>query len=83
LYGAIAGLLVYLVAYDWLWKYVNPLVTLYAPTRQLQVGHILWGIVLARSPLYARRIEATTAPAAPVPAEAEAVQEVSSGEVIL
>ncbi|HWF10428.1 MAG TPA: hypothetical protein VG297_18300 [Bryobacteraceae bacterium] len=90
LYGAIAGLLVYLIAYDWLWKHVNPLVTLYAPSRQLQVGHILWGIVLARSPLYARRIEETTTPPllppippTSTPVQEEAVQEVRSGEVIL
>jgi hypothetical protein len=79
LYGAIAGILVYLLFYDWLWKHVNPLVTLYAPNRQLQVGHVLWGIVLARSPLYARRIaDSTNASSVPE----EAVHEVRSGEVI-
>jgi|SRR6185312_3975918 len=81
LFGAIAGLLVYLIAYGWVWKHVNPLVTLYAPTRQLQVGHILWGIVLARSPLYARRIGNALAPPAPIPQEM--AHEVGSPEVIL
>ncbi len=56
LYGAIAGLLVYVLFYDFLWKHANPLVTLYAPDRQLEVGHLLWGLVLARSPKYSRRI---------------------------
>jgi hypothetical protein len=79
LYGAVAGILVYLVFFDWVWKHVNPLVTLYAPNRQLQIGHVLWGIVLVRAPLYARRIAASTSPA---PVEEETVQEVRSGEVI-
>lgn len=82
LYGAIVGILVYLIVYDWLWKHVNPLVTLYAPDRQLQVGHILWGIALARSPLYARRIEATIAPPRPT-IQADSAEEVKAGEVIL
>jgi hypothetical protein len=84
LFGAIAGILVYLIAYDLVWKHVNPLVILYAPARQLQVGHILWGIVLARSPLYARRIGDTLAPP-PVPQDVVhelGAPEVNSGEVI-
>jgi hypothetical protein len=80
LYGAIAGLGVYFVFYGFLWRHVNPLVTLYAPDRQLQLGHVLWGMVLARSPLYARRIaDSTTAPAVH---DDIAGQEVRSGEVI-
>jgi hypothetical protein len=55
-YGAVAGLCVYFFLYDFLVRHVNPLITLYAPDRQLQLGHLLWGIVLARSPLFARRI---------------------------
>jgi len=76
LYGAVAGLCVYFLFFSLLWRHVNPLVTLYAPERQLQLGHILWGIVLARSPLYARRIAGS-----PEVHEA-AAQEVGS-EVIL
>ena len=55
-YGAISGIVVYFVVYHFVWRKLNPLVTLYAPDRQLEVGHILWGLLLARSPLYARRI---------------------------
>jgi hypothetical protein len=77
LYGAGVGLIVYFVFYGFLWKHANPLVTLYAPDRQLEVGHVVWGLVLARSPQYSRRIaEATVEP--PV----QTVHEVRSGEVI-
>jgi hypothetical protein len=82
--GAVAGLGVYFLFYDFLWRHLNPLVTLYAPNRQLQVGHVLFGIVLARSSLYARRI-ADSALNKPTPPEgvydAEA-EEVRSGEAI-
>ena len=83
LYGAIAGLSVYFLFYGFLWRHVNPLVTLYAPDRQLEVGHVLWGLVLARSPLYSRRI-ADSVSDKPAPPEVHDVQaqEVSSGEVI-
>jgi hypothetical protein len=79
LYGAVLGLAVYFVFYDFMWKHANPLVTLYAPDRQLQLGHILWGLILARSPGYARRIaESSTAETA----HDSTVEEVRSGEVI-
>jgi hypothetical protein len=80
LYGAIAGLAVYFAFFSIL-RHVNPFITLYAPERQLQFGNILWGIILARSPLYARRIADSAAPP-PVHAVAEE-EEVKSGEVIL
>lgn len=83
LYGALAGLLVYFISYDFLWKHANPLVPLYAPNRTLQLGHILWGLVLARSPKISRRL---AAPPAPPRAEELGVEEpaqaVSSGELI-
>ena len=93
LYGIITGLAVYFVFYDFLWKHINPLVTLYAPDQQLQLGHALWGLALARSPGYSRSIAKSIAPVAPeappdspgsphIPELPEAVQEVSSGEVI-
>lgn len=83
LYGAIAGLLVYFVFYDFFWGHANPLVTLYAPNRQLQFGHVVWGLVLARSPKYSRRIAESMVVRAPVePAPEEPVQAVSSGELI-
>jgi hypothetical protein len=88
LYGAVAGLCVYFFLYDFLWRHVNPLITLYAPDRQLQVGHLLWGIVLARSPFFARRIAASTSYSSVASTVASVVhddaagQEVRSGEVI-
>ena len=80
LYGAILGLAVYFVFYDFMWKHANPLVVLYAPDRQLQVGHVLWGLILARSPGYSRRIAVSLEP--PAAHDGEPV-EVRSGEVIL
>lgn len=91
LYGIITGLVVYFVFYDFLWKHINPLVTLYAPDQQLQLGHALWGLALARSPRYSRNIaesindvapEASPDPAPQISELPEAAQEVSSGEVI-
>jgi hypothetical protein len=78
-YGAIAGIGVYFLFFSLLWRHVNPLVTLYAPDRQLQLGHVLWGIILARSPLYARRIADTTVPRG---VQSVTEPEVRSGEVI-
>jgi hypothetical protein len=89
LYGALAGLVVYFFFYDFLWRHVNPLVTLYAPDRQLELGHVLWGMALARSPLYARRISASiVTPAGTSPKNSDETQDgdvpaVRSGEVIL
>jgi hypothetical protein len=83
LYGATAGVGVYFLFYGLLWRHINPLVTLYAPERQLQFGHVLWGIVLARSPLYARRIADTVLnkPALPTGVHPVDQQEVRSGEI--
>lgn len=81
-YGAITGLVVYFVFYDFLWKHANPLITLYAPNRQLEVAHLVWGLVLARSPKYSRRIAESMI--VPVPGESsiEEVQAVSSAGLI-
>ena len=77
--GAIVGLIVY-YCFNLVWRYAAPLIPLYAPVRPLQVGHILWGMALARSPLYSRRIrEADTEQPSPRQDEAE----VRSGQVIL
>jgi hypothetical protein len=81
-YGAVTGLGVYYLFYGSLWRHVNPLVTLYAPERQLELGHVLWGMVLARSPLYARRIAGSVLNKPAPEVQDVAAQEVSSGEVI-
>ncbi|MDQ1469531.1 MAG: hypothetical protein QOJ99_1011 [Bryobacterales bacterium] len=72
LVGAFAGLLVYTLFFNFIWPHTKPLVSLYAPNRQLEVAHMLWGIMLAASPRFARNISSATGPA-----------EVRSGEVIL
>lgn len=76
LFGAIAGLAVYFLFFDFVWKWVNPEIPMYAPFRQLQIGYILWGMALARSPQFSRAI----AKANGAPHEAF---EARSGEVIL
>ena len=55
-FGGLFGLGIYFLFSAFIWKRMNPLLTLYAPDRQLELGHILWGMMLARSPLYAQRI---------------------------
>jgi hypothetical protein len=67
--GAIMGMIVYYVFWDFIWPHANPLIADYAPLREIQVGHILWGLALAKSPAYAARIAAalTPAPAYPPP----------------
>ena len=61
IFGAIAGLAVYFVLFDLIGRRFAPTVTLYAPDRQLQLGHILWGMSLGKSPVFARRIADQTA----------------------
>jgi hypothetical protein len=56
LWGALAGLLVYYLFFGLVWPHANPLIPLYAPELQTQVGFVLWGLALGRSPVYARRI---------------------------
>jgi hypothetical protein len=54
--GAAVGLGVYYLVFDVLFRHTNPLIPLYAPDRQMQVGFVLWGMTLARAPLYSRRL---------------------------
>jgi hypothetical protein len=77
--GMLFGLVVYFLLFEFLWKHVNPLVTLYAPTRELEAGHILWGLTLARTRVYSRRIADS---AFHTPREGDQVREVRAGEVI-
>jgi hypothetical protein len=63
-YGGLTGLAVYFIFFIFIWPHLNPLLPLYAPVRQLEVAHILWGAALARSPGYARRIAAAIYPQA-------------------
>jgi hypothetical protein len=70
LIGAAVGLVVWFIWFGILWKQFAPAVYLYAPDRQLQIGHILWGMALSRSGRYARRIAGGTETSVPDPHEA-------------
>ncbi len=61
-YGALFGMTVYYIMFHFVWRRINPLMFLYAPDRQLEVGHLIWGMILARSPRYARSIAARVGP---------------------
>jgi hypothetical protein len=60
--GTITGLAVYYLFFNFVWQLANPVIPLYAPVRELQVAHILWGAALAKSPAYAARIAAAVTP---------------------
>ncbi len=80
-FGGIFGLGIYYLLSSIVWKRISPMLALYAPDRQLELGHILWGMVLAKSPGYARRIAQRTritARQSPPPSP-----EPSAGEVII
>lgn len=55
-FGGIFGLGIYFLLFPLVWKRMSPMIALYAPERQLELGHILWGMALSKSPGYARRI---------------------------
>jgi hypothetical protein len=84
--GALTGLLIYFLFFNFIWVHLAPSIVLYAPTRQLQVAHILWGAVLAKSPAFAARISAATSTAVPpnftAPGPDQAPAEVVTGELI-
>jgi hypothetical protein len=61
--GAIMGMVIYYLFWDFIWPHADPLIADYAPLREVQFGHILWGLALAKSPAYAARIAAALAPA--------------------
>ena len=63
--GAVTGLILNYALFHWIGPRVNPIVALYAPTQQLRIAHILWGIILSQSPAYARRIAAGGVSSAP------------------
>lgn len=56
LMGALTGLVFYFVLFGLVFRYTFPLIPLYAPERQMQVGFVLWGMALARSPRYSRQM---------------------------
>jgi hypothetical protein len=72
LFGAITGLAVYFVFFHAIWRHASPVISLYSPDRQLELGHILWGMALGKSPALSRRIAAQTA-ASPAPESYEVI----------
>ncbi len=80
--GAITGLVVYTLFFGFVWKHTRPLISLYAPERQLEVGHLLWGLVLARSPRFSRQLEDPT-DEVPPPLPLQEPAPVRSGEATL
>jgi hypothetical protein len=77
LYGALFGIVVHYILFHFGWNRVNGLMVHYAPEQQLALGSIVWGMILAKSPGYSRRIAEFIG----VPAAYEE-SEVRSGEVI-
>src|SRR4029077_10254234 len=61
--GTLTGLAVYFFFFRFIWPHTNPVITLYAPIRQVQIAHILWGLALSGSPRYSNRIAAALTPA--------------------
>jgi hypothetical protein len=89
-YGALTGLAVYYFLFNFVWPHADPLIPLYAPVRQLQIAHIIWGAALAKSPVYSARIAAVVRPesragdgGAPPQAPYQEDAATVSGEVIL
>ncbi len=77
LYGTVFGLVVYYFLFHFIWPRANGLIVLYAPTRTLILGHMLWGLTLAqKSPKFARQIRDS------VSSSIVHEQEVKTGEVI-
>jgi hypothetical protein len=69
LLGGVVGLVLYFLFFHLIWNRVDPLIPLYAPDRQLELGHILWGMALAKSPGFARKIADQTAESVVVEAD--------------
>ncbi len=58
LIGAMAGLLLYYILFSAILRHWAPLLPLYAPEPETQIGYVIWGLALARSPAYADAIRA-------------------------
>ena len=57
LFGVAASIGWYYLTFHGLWKSVSPLMLVYSPDRPIFAGHLLYGVWLGRTPLYARRLE--------------------------
>ena len=72
-FGGVFGLGAWFLLSALLWKRVSPMIALYAPDRQLELGHILWGMALSKSPAYARRIVERSRLAPPAQVEVDVI----------
>jgi hypothetical protein len=54
--GAVAGVLMYLLLFNVIGSRALPLIPLYAPEPEVEIGFIVWGLALTRSPIYLRRL---------------------------
>lgn len=57
LFGVLASVGWYYLMFHGIWKSVSPLMLVYSPDRPIFAGHLLYGVWLGRTPLYARRLE--------------------------
>jgi hypothetical protein len=73
LLGILAGAAWYYFCFGLLWKYANPLVGIYTHDRPMFWGHLLYGAMLGRYPVYLARMAAPRR-AAPTPAKSAASQ---------
>ena len=67
LLGMLAGLAWYYFCFSLLWKYANPLIPLYTHDRPMFWGHLVYGAMLGRFPVYFERLTAVLAKPAPTP----------------
>jgi len=77
--GMLFGLAWYWLSFQWMWKSVMPVVALLHVEQSTMLGHLVYGTVLGRYPVYLARLErepepavAMVAPAEPTPEEVAA-----------
>lgn len=59
-FGGVTGIAVYFAMTRLVWNRLSPAFAVYAPDREILIAHIMWGLVLGRVPIYARRIARAT-----------------------
>jgi len=52
----LTGVVAYYVLFKWAWRSFTPLGAIYAPERNIFVGHLLFGMLLARYPRFRDRL---------------------------
>jgi hypothetical protein len=82
LIGIIAALAWYYLMFGFIWKAVNPTLALYSPDRSMLIGHLLYGGILGKFPLYASPKPRTASVSEPAMIEASAEQSGSPDRTI-